>query len=99
MVLRPEVSKRILSVSFVLLTVLVLNLYVISIKVYNTDREGVIITQKVESRYGPFDSATVFFKLHEGIKVKILDRKGDWVKVKRADGKIGWIPKGDVEVI
>ncbi len=98
-VLRPDAFRRILPINLALLAALILNLCVISIKVYNTGKEGVIITQQVESRYGPFDSATVFFKLHEGMKVKILDYKEGWVKVKRADGKIGWISKSDVEVI
>lgn len=39
------------------------------------------------------------FMLHEGIKFTLLDRVGEWHKIRLADGKIGWIEKGTFEKI
>ena len=39
------------------------------------------------------------FTLHEGTKVRIDRRAGDWVEIVLADGKVGWLPAEMVEVI
>jgi hypothetical protein len=39
------------------------------------------------------------FMLHEGVKFQILDRVGDWSKIRLADGKVGWIEHGNYEKI
>ena len=44
-------------------------------------------------------SSELVFELHEGTKVVILDGLDNWVKIKLADGKIGWIPNTDLKEI
>jgi tetratricopeptide (TPR) repeat protein len=39
------------------------------------------------------------FMLHEGVKFQILDRVGEWSKIRLADGKVGWIERGNYEKI
>ena len=39
------------------------------------------------------------FMLHEGIKFQVLDRVGEWNKIRLADGKVGWVEKGSFEKI
>jgi len=39
------------------------------------------------------------FVLHGGVKVRILDSVSDWLSIRLADGKVGWIEKSAVEVI
>lgn len=39
------------------------------------------------------------FILHEGTKVKIIDEVGSWNNIELADGRQGWLPSEDVEVI
>ncbi len=66
----------------------------------NWVRSGAVVTaSRAEALFGPFDSATKFFTLHEGVSVSILKSKDDWYKVRRADGKVGWIQKTTVERI
>ena len=45
------------------------------------------------------DSAKDLFILHEGTRVKILDNVGGFSNVELADGRQGWLPAGDMEVI
>ena len=39
------------------------------------------------------------FILHEGTRVKILDNVGSYTNIELGDGRQGWIPAGDIEVI
>lgn len=39
------------------------------------------------------------FILHEGTKVKILDKVGSWSNIELADGRQGWLPSDDMELI
>ncbi len=45
------------------------------------------------------ESSTDLFILHEGAKVRILDGVGRWTNIELADGRQGWIPSEDIEVI
>ena len=45
------------------------------------------------------ESSTDLFILHEGTKVKIVDEVGRWNNIELADGRQGWLPSEDVEVI
>ena len=60
---------------------------------------GVVVVSRAEALFGPFDSATKFFTLHEGVSVTILKSKADWYKVRRTDGKVGWVKKNAIERI
>ena len=39
------------------------------------------------------------FTLHEGTKVRVDRRSGDWVEIVLADGKVGWLPADALEVV
>ena len=45
------------------------------------------------------ESSTDLFILHEGTKVKIVDEVGRWNNIELADGRQGWLPSEDIEVI
>ena len=44
-------------------------------------------------------SAKDLFILHEGTRVRILDNVGGYSQIEIADGRQGWIPSGEIEVI
>ena len=63
--------------------------------------DGAIITRPVttvQSSPGR-DSAKDLFVLHEGTKVKVLDSVGEWRNIELADGRQGWLPEADLDVI
>lgn len=62
-------------------------------------KSAVVTAVQVESKFGPFDSATKFFTLYEGMGITVLDAKDDWCKVRRSDGKTGWVKRNTVEII
>ena len=45
------------------------------------------------------EAARDLFILHEGTRVRILDELGGWWNIELADGRQGWIPSSDLELI
>ncbi len=73
--------------------------FCISINKYNyisSNNEGIIITPTITIKSSPSTSSVDLFVLHEGSKVKILDKTDDWNKIKIANGSIGWLPASAV---
>jgi tetratricopeptide (TPR) repeat protein len=60
---------------------------------------AIVFTQSVPVKSAPDKQSTDLFILHEGVKVEFLDAVGEWRKIRLADGKIGWLPSGDVQII
>ena len=61
--------------------------------------EGIVMAERVDVLSAPSSDGTELFVLHEGVKVRIVNRTGEWVEIKLADGKEGWLPKEVLEVI
>ena len=64
-----------------------------------SEKEAVIVSENAAVRFEPLDNATTYFRLHEGMKVYILESKKGWRKVERPDGKAGWIRDREVEKV
>jgi tetratricopeptide (TPR) repeat protein len=61
--------------------------------------KAIIIEQTVTAKSSPDLKAVDAFVIHEGLKVKLTDAVGNWVKIILADGKVGWIPAEQCERI
>ena len=53
--------------------------------------EAIVFSTEVEVKSAPTNSSDVYFELHEGTKVRILESLDNWKKIRIADGKMGWI--------
>jgi len=60
------------------------------------ERGAVIVGGEIEAKFEPASGATTYFKLPEGSPVYALDRSAGWVKIRRPDAKIGWVPSSSV---
>ena len=61
---------------------------------------GVILEEVVSVQAAPSDEDNLtLFEIHEGTRVRIDQRAGDWVEVVLEDGKVGWVPAEVMEII
>ena len=61
--------------------------------------KAIIIAQTVTAKSSPDAKSVDAFVIHEGVKVKLTDAVGEWVKATLVDGKVGWIPADQCERI
>ena len=60
---------------------------------------AIIFAPTVTIKSSPDASGTDLFILHEGTKVSIKSKLGDWNEITTGDGNVGWIPTKDIEII
>lgn len=95
----PRVGRWLTIGGAVLVVVLGPSLVVREAGLGRSDR-GVILAEAVPVRSAPADEDDLtLFEVHEGTRVRIDQRAGEWVEVVLDDGKVGWIPADVVEVI
>jgi tetratricopeptide (TPR) repeat protein len=68
-------------------------------RISHINREAVVTSEYIDAKFEPFERATTYFTLYEGMKADIIAIKGVWNKVKRPDGKTGWVPVNSIEII
>ena len=61
--------------------------------------EAIVFAPSVTLKSSPDDSGNNLFILHEGIKVRIEDRIGEWCEVRIADGNKGWMRISELRII
>jgi len=61
--------------------------------------EAIIFSSEADVKSAPTNSSDVYFELHEGTKVIILESLDNWRKIKIADGKMGWITTNNLKEI
>ena len=68
--------------------------------IQNNFQYAIVFDETVEVNLEPNNNSEVLFELHEGTKIEILeDFDEDWIKIKLADGQIGWVIKNQIKVI
>lgn len=60
---------------------------------------AIVMQPTVTVKSSPSEKGTNLFVVHEGLKVKITDRIGEWVEIRLADGNKGWMPGEAIERI
>lgn len=65
----------------------------------NDKKEAIIFQPTITVTSTPDRVGEELFVLHEGTKVKIVERFQDWVRIQIGDGNTGWVPKGAAEEI
>jgi len=87
---RRSILKRYLITSGILFIV-----FLISALLYNSYRVKyphiVVIDKQVEVLSAPIPESEPVFLIHEGNDAKLLERRGEWVRIILADGREGWV--------
>jgi len=87
------------AISGVFLLAFSISLLVIKINRGASLKNGVIVEQVVTVKFSPDSQSTDAFVIHEGLKVNLEDQLDKWVKIRLADGKVGWVEQNFVEQI
>ncbi len=61
--------------------------------------EGVVVAALTTVKNSPDNKSSDAFVLHAGVKFQILDGINDWIKIRLADGKVGWMERTSAEII
>ena len=101
LVLRTQVLRSMRIVFFSAFVLVVLSAIMMGIQTFQeTSKDKAIITeQTVTAKSSPDAKSVDAFVIHEGLKVKLTDSVGEWVKITLADGKVGWILLNQCEKI
>jgi tetratricopeptide (TPR) repeat protein len=65
----------------------------------NRADDAVITVAIVTAKNSPDQKSSDAFVLHAGVKVRITESIGEWVRIRLADGKVGWVELGVAERI
>jgi tetratricopeptide (TPR) repeat protein len=63
------------------------------------DDEAIIVATITTIKNSPDEKSSDAFVLHAGVKVRITDSVNTWVKIRLADGKVGWMDRSAAEKI
>ena len=87
------------SLGFTIILILSVSMLIVKINREETHIDGIIVEQSVTVKTSPDFKSTDAFLIHEGLKVKLEDNLEEWIKIRLADGKVGWVEKNLVEKI
>jgi tetratricopeptide (TPR) repeat protein len=60
---------------------------------------GIVFNGKVNVKSAPDTKQKTLMVIHEGTKVRIVEPKGEWLKVELPNGNVGWIEAAAVQLI
>jgi len=79
--------------------VIVATIFIIRVSEGTSQQYAVVLTDVVNIKTTPDDNSGDAFVIHKGLKVRLLDKVGDWREIKLADGKVGWMKEKEFEEI
>lgn len=65
----------------------------------HNDQTAIVFGASVSVKSSPDAQSTDLFVIHEGVKIELLDTVGEWKKIRLGDGKMGWMPVGEIQII
>ncbi len=67
---------------------------------YNIEhKEAIVFDLSITVKSSPTQNAVDLFVIHEGTKVRIIDKIDNWVEIKIKNGSIGWLPEKSIKEI
>jgi len=57
---------------------------------------GIVLADQAPVKEGADPNYKTSFEVHAGLRVRLLDRDQDWVRIRLANGLEGWLPERDI---
>lgn len=64
-----------------------------------THPAGIVLEKEVDVNSSPIPESENVFVLHEGTKIKIIERRDEWIRFRIADGREGWTRADTIALI
>jgi hypothetical protein len=74
-------------------------LWIVSLNREITVKDAIVVDPTAIVKLAPDSTSNDAFVIHEGLKVRELDKVESWVKIRLQDGKEGWIQKNEIGTI
>ncbi len=68
-------------------------------KITYLNNSAVVISADAQVRFEPLESATTYFTLGQGSLVEVIETTPSWAKIRRPDGKIGWVNQDSLGLV
>lgn len=62
-----------------------------------SEKGAIVFAPTLPVKSSPDDSSIDLFVIHEGLKVQLIDKIGDWYEIRIANGSKGWVKTNAVE--
>jgi tetratricopeptide (TPR) repeat protein len=89
-------ANLIITIGAVILGVLILPL---KQRLWDLETAAIVTENIIDAKFEPSNSSMTHFPLYEGMKVNVVREHGEWLRVRRPDGKIGWVLSKDISEI
>jgi tetratricopeptide (TPR) repeat protein len=99
---RSIITRKILFASGLVILLASILTGIIAWQTYTESRmqnTAIVFTPTLPVKSSPDESSIDLFVIHEGLKVRIMDKIGDWNEIKIANGSKGWVKAGDIKPI
>lgn len=88
-----------LAIFFVILSLTSLAFTIRNKSLVYDSHKAIISSPAVSGKSSPDKSGNDLFVLHEGTKITIEDKVGEWLEIRLSDGNKGWIPLNSIIII
>ena len=61
--------------------------------------KGIVVEREIEVLSAPIAESEIIFSLNEGTKAKLLESRGEWIRITLDDGREGWTPSQSIVFI
>ena len=94
-------GRRVSFFFYLFLFVFIFSLAAFAFRFYDEEftRHGIVVGKEAECKYEPIDNSSTYFTLKEGQDVNVLKERNGWSRIRRIDGKLGWVKSAAVEEI
>lgn len=62
-------------------------------------KDAIVMQDQAEVRYGPSSTDQTAFRLGEGLKVYVLNKREDWSRIVLVNGEGGWIKNSNIKEV
>jgi tetratricopeptide (TPR) repeat protein len=88
-----------LAISLIILSLTSLAFTVRNKSLVYDSHNAIISSPVVSGKSSPDNSGNDLFVLHEGTKITVEDKVGEWLEIRLSDGNKGWIPLNSIIII